>query len=172
MTHKILRLVDGKNYISFLSPISMVSSHIINHEIYHCTDDDTCPVCSILPIKFILNRELKELRKMSKFMAWAIVDGEEGIIQLSCRQYIDPFIQIKAFNDDIILNNDFIIKTTESDEIYGVLFTKFKSIDKIKAKNPRTKLMDKITAMGKQIPEDVVKRLTIDVAKINLLSMN
>lgn len=172
MIYKILRLVDGKNFISFLSPISTINNHIIDGKWYHCSGDDTCPICNILPIKFILNRELKELRRVSKFAAYAVVNDEDGIVQLPCRQYIDPLVQIKAFDDDIILNNDFIIKTTESNEIHGILFTKFKSIDKIKAKNPRTKLMDKIDVMGKQIPEDVIEKLTIDIAKINLLSMN
>mgnify|MGYP000968220779 CR=1 FL=1 len=172
MIYKILRLIDGKNSISFLSPISTVNNHFINDKWYHCTDDDTCPICNILPTKFILNRELRDLRKISKLTAYAIVNDEEGIIQLHCRQYLQPLMEVKAFDDDIILNNDFIIKTAESNEIHGILFTKFKSIDKVKAKNPRTKLMDKIDVMGKQIPEDVIEKLTIDIAKINLLSTN
>ncbi len=170
MIYKILRLVDGKNFISFLSPISIINNHFIDGKWYHCTGDTTCPICGILPIKFI-NRELRDLRKISKLTAYAVVNDDEGIIQLHYKQYLDPLVQVEAFDDSVILNNDFIIKTAESNEIHGILFTKFKSIDKIKAKNPRTKLMDKIDAMGKQIPEEVVERLTIDITK-NLLSTN
>ncbi len=169
MIYKIIRLTDGKNIVSFLSPISIVNYHFIDNRWYHCTDNDTCPICSILPIKSIIDRELRKLIKISKITAYAIVDGEEGIIQLSCRQYIQPFIQVGAFDDSTLLDNDFEIKTI-ADDFHGNLFTKFKSINKIKAKNPRTTLKEKIEVMGKQIPEEVVEKLIIDITKRNLLS--
>jgi len=166
MIYKILKLVEGKNVVSFISPISLIHNHFIDGKWYHCLGDSSCPICSILPIKSILNQELRSKIKTSKLVAYAKIDGEDGILSLSCRQFMDPLVHVEAFNDDIILTNDFIIKTT-GDYRYDRFFAKFKSIERIKAK-PRKDLMPKIENMGKPLPKDLVEKLTFEVTKIVL----
>jgi len=167
MIPKIVKLVEGKNTVSFLSPISLIHNHFIDDKWYHCSGDSSCPICSILPIKSILNQELRSKIKTSKLVAYAKIDGEEGILSLSWRQFMDPLVQASICNDDIILTNDFIIKTT-GDYYYDRFFAKLKSIERINASQPRKDLTPKIENMGKPLSEDLIERLILEVTKIVL----
>jgi len=168
MISKILRLTEGINIISFLSPISLIHNHVIDSKWYHCSGDSFCQICSILPIKGILNQELRKMIKTSKLVVYARIDDEEGIIQLSCRQFMDPLVQADAFNDELLLTNDFIIKTT-GDYFHSHFFARLNSIERVSAEQPRKDLIPKIERMGKPIPEDLIERLTLEITKIVLV---